>query len=420
MGWRNPESYCTAQFTSIMHVCIIQLNGWSDTFNERIEVLSQHVGHILLIRPCPKHNKSQLEQRPGIDVYNVYPKRDTTLPVWLHPIILPLHALQAVFLLFILIGFSKRRPDVIHSLDYVVGGFVGAVVTSVSSIPLVVSVRGMQVENYEANIADDLALVALCNFHIIKITQRLVLQRVDYVITKSEYQTNYVNSIVPENVPTITVPTGVDFDKFDPDSVEETLSTTIPWVDSSKWGDQPIFLHLGRLTKTKGTDLILSHISNLDPALNDSVQFVFVGEVPNTEFEDIIFTMRENIDEDIVIYPNRVPFDQVPGLIKTSEAIILLSQPKVEGTPRILQEAVAMEKPFIASDVEGVAEPFIDKKGCYLVERGDQDDFEEAIDSILSESPAINRERFRDKFDIHKNYEKYRGVYESLSSKSTE
>jgi glycosyltransferase involved in cell wall biosynthesis len=122
------------------------------------------------------------------------------------------------------------------------------------------------------------------------------------------------------------------------------------------------------------------------------------------------------VSDRTILYPDRVPFESVPRLLDSADAVILLSKPGSEGVPRILQEACAMETPIIGSNVTGIAGAFNDLPGCYLIDRDDPLEFTSAVDQAVTDPPEMPRELFADRFDMYKNYEKYAEIYKTLSA----
>lgn len=402
-----------------MDVCVLKLNGWPDTFDERINALSEAVDNLALIRPMPNHDTGW-EPPANVTVYDLYPRRGSFVkPAFLKPAVFSLHVLQAVILLSILVLVRQRRPDVIHALDYALGGVAGTIISELFSIPLVVSVRGLKEPRYRSTMKEKGTLVAQVNYRILTVLSGWVLGHADHVVTKSAYQVEFVRGTLGIDTDFSTIPTGVDFDMFDPDTVDsKAISELLPAEEYSLPPDPTVILYLSKMIPEKGPDVLLELVEKTDQKLPEDVVFVFVGEFRNDEFETRIENLRRRIPDRVVMYPHRVPFDDVPKFIKTAEGMMLFSAPKHEGVPRILQESCAMQTPIIASSVTGIAGAFGDLPGCYLIARDDAEGFQSAVQEIEKNPPEMDRAVFREHFDIYQNYEKYANIYESVVEKS--
>lgn len=402
-----------------MDVCVLKLNGWPDTFDERIDALSEAVDTLVLIRPMPNHDTGW-EPPANVTVYDLYPRRGSFVkPAFLKPIVFSLHVLQAVILLSILVTVRQKRPDVIHALDYALGGVAGTIISELFSIPLVVSVRGLKEPRYRSTMKEKGTLVAKMNYRLLTVLSGWVLRHADHVVTKSAYQVEFVSDTLGIDTDFSTIPTGVDFEMFEPGTSNSNAISELLAAEGYSLPTEPtILLYLSKLLPEKGPDKILELIEETEKNLPDNVVFVFIGEFRNDEFEKQIEDRRRRVSDRVIIHPRRIPFDDVPKVINAADAVILFSAPKHEGVPRILQESCAMQTPIIASDVAGIAGTFNDLPGCYLIARDDAEGFQNAINEIARTPPEMDRETFREDFDIHQNYAKYADVYESVVAKS--
>lgn len=87
---------------------------------------------------------------------------------------------------------------------------------------------------------------------------------------------------------------------------------------------------------------------------------------------------------------NMVGFSDCPhGLIAASDIVVLCSEK--EGIPRAVMEAMALQKPVVATDVEGSKELIIDGQTGFLVSLGDIDAMAEKV-KLLAEKPELRKE----------------------------
>jgi glycosyltransferase involved in cell wall biosynthesis len=396
---------------------LLKLNGWPETFNERAEAIASHVDELVVIRPKPIEKADSLTKVENIRTYDLYPQRGSFVePGWLKPVIFPLHVLQAVLLMIYLL-YRGRLPPVIHALDYALGGMAGAVVSRLFSVPFVVSVRGLKEPRYRALLEEEQTLRASVSYRILRVMTGFVLTNADYVVTKAEYQIEFVQETFGVDPGFISVPTGVDFDVFDSSKPHnEHITEILDISNENLTEDDDVVLYLAKLLPEKGPDQVLRLVNQADDRLPPDIKFVFVGEFRDASFEQEFHELQHAVSERTVLYPQRVSFNDVSRLLNSADAVVLLSKSGTEGVPRILQESCAIQTPLVASNVTGIAGAFDDLPGCYLISRDDPQEFISAISQAVTDSPQMPREVFADRFDIYKNYAKYAEVYKTLAT----
>ncbi|MFA5238681.1 MAG: glycosyltransferase family 4 protein [Phycisphaerae bacterium] len=88
--------------------------------------------------------------------------------------------------------------------------------------------------------------------------------------------------------------------------------------------------------------------------------------------------------------------DCVHGIIAAGDIVMLCSEK--EGIPRALMEAMALQKPVIATDVEGTHELVVDGQTGFLVPLGDIDAMAEKV-KLLAAKPELRKEMGSRGFD---------------------
>ncbi|MEM3369886.1 MAG: glycosyltransferase family 4 protein [Candidatus Micrarchaeia archaeon] len=177
----------------------------------------------------------------------------------------------------------------------------------------------------------------------------------DVVVTVSHYVRNYLinKGLNPKKV--FAVPTGVDVEKFNPDVVKASLREEL---GLSKF--KPIIGTVAVLRKKKGHHILLEAIPEVLKEIPEAT-FIFVGDGPQ----------RKNIEEEIKKYElskNVIMLghrNDIPQILKAIDLFVLPTLQEALGTAFL--EAMAMEKPVIGSDVDGVREVIDDGINGYLV-----------------------------------------------------
>lgn len=392
-------------------VCWIKLNGWPDAFNERLRAIAATVDELVLIKPA---NNDPDDDPPdtleNVTVLDLSPSRDPVLSPRSRVLLYPVWVIQAVIVYF-LYAARANGVDVFHAVDYPFGALTGRLLSLVTGTPQVVSVRGLPTAQFEGGKTRRSRVFNAIAEKILVTTNWLALRGADYVITKSSYQQDYLTDRYGiTDAPMRSIPTGVDYEEFDPGMVTadgsflQTLSADIPT-------DQPVVLQLGQIVQRKGAERFIDFALAYD---GDPCHFLLVGETKSEDYRRRLEQLIATGDADrVTLYDDWVPFEDIPRLLAAVDVVSLLSTPGHEGVPRVLQEACVMETPIVASDVDGIRDVFADREGCFLVDRDDADAFEAAIMAALKTKP--DRDNFASQLDIHHNYRQYSEIYTELA-----
>jgi glycosyltransferase involved in cell wall biosynthesis len=178
---------------------------------------------------------------------------------------------------------------------------------------------------------------------------------------------------VEEAVTTVIRGSGVDVERFRPRPSTE--------------GPRVRFLFGSRMLKEKGVVELAEAASRL---VEDGlpVEFTFAGShVPGTPS-----ALRPDELDSIRSQPHvrwLGHVEDMPGLLAESDVVVLPSHG--EGTPRILLEAAAMEKPIVASDVAGCRGPVEHEVNGLLVPPRDVDSLETALRRLAGDAELRRR-----------------------------
>ena len=164
---------------------------------------------------------------------------------------------------------------------------------------------------------------------------------------------------------------------------------------------QPIkFLFIGRLLKEKGIHDFIAAARQVKQRYPDT-QFTVLGEIDPANLGAL---QQSELDEltslNIINYPGQV--NNVQEWIADSHVFVLPSYR--EGVPRSTQEAMAIGRPIITTDVPGCRETVIDGVNGFLVEKWNPDalaekmiyfiEHPEQIEKMGHESYKIAQEKF--------------------------
>ncbi len=177
--------------------------------------------------------------------------------------------------------------------------------------------------------------------------------------------------------------------------------------------DYPIIGAIGRLVYQKGYSHFLQAAKQVYEE-KKYVRFVIVGHGPE---EDNLKSMAKSLGISHVCTFAGLRLD-IPELLSTFEVFVLSSV--LEGLPRIVIEAMAMGRPIVATDIDGVREELEDGITGLLVPPENSDSLAKSIIDLLIDKDksfqmGMNARRAaEEKFGIGIMLEKVEKVYEKL------
>ena len=217
----------------------------------------------------------------------------------------------------------------------------------------------------------------------------------------------------------------VDTDKFNSNRVNvnelETLRKAL-FIHQST----PVVGFVGFISPAKGLEYLIKSIK-LVKEKNCEIKLVIVGDVPYSQvayylkLKNLVHEL--GLDED-VIFAGYVKHEKVPLILSLFNVFVLPS--RHEGTPVCILEAMAMERPVIASDVGGVSELVINGVTGILVSPRNETQLAESIVHLvknkeLSRSMGRRGRSFvMEKFSEHRCVLAYYDLYKSLVLANTQ
>lgn len=213
------------------------------------------------------------------------------------------------------------------------------------------------------------------------------------VVTVSEFVRRYLvddKGIDKEKV--VTVPTGVDIERFSPDAAADTLRKELNLPDKAL-----IVGTVAILRKKKGHEFLLDAASGILKEVPNAV-FVFAGDGPQRE--NLEAKIRTLGITDKVIFLGLRP--DVPTVLKGLDIFVLPTLQEALGTS--ILEASAMRKAVVATSVGGVPEAVIDGVTGILVPPSDPRALEVAIVRLLKDAAMRKKMGEAGRIMVEKEY----------------
>ena len=258
----------------------------------------------------------------------------------------------------------RLKPDVIHSNHPILLGDIAASRAKKLSIPLVFTFHTRYTE-YSHYVPLQQAFVK----GVIVEGLARYLRRCQHIVTPSDsIRRMLAEHGVTERV--TTIPTGIDIQ---------------PYIEAHgravrakyELGENKVLVSMGRLAKEKNWETLIKACALLMRGRTD-VRLLLIGDGPQRgELEK--FTSDLGI-EDSVTFAGRVPFDAVPGHLKTGDLFCFASVTETQGLATM--EAMAAGLPVVAVEATGTSD-VVDDAVDGLLTDNDSHALAEAIRRVL-------------------------------------
>ena len=377
-----------------MKICLLT-HGYprypSDTtapFIESIaETLQKHGMSVTVLTPdTPKFTRTTADHSVNLKTYRYFFPRqlqrlgysntlvnDCELKKYVY-LLAPFMCLSAIFHLLLL--HRKHRFDVIHAHWLLPNGFIGAIISKLCKIPVVITLHG-----------SDLFVAKLNPFfkwmskwtlkQTVKVTSSspIFLQMVETLGAAKEKQCLINHGTTPAEFPPAGHQQLVD--------LRQTLS--IP-------EDHLIVFSLGRIVLKKGFEYLIQAL----PQIREKVSNVTViiggdgSDLPRLKS----IAKAQGISE-YIRFPRTISRADVSVYFHLCDIFTLpaVFDPKgnVDGCPIVIMEAMACGKSVVVTDISGIPQAVLHDKTGFLVEEKDPDALATAIVSLLTDSEKRTR-----------------------------
>jgi glycosyltransferase involved in cell wall biosynthesis len=238
-----------------------------------------------------------------------------------------------------------------------------------------------------------------------RVTAIMASKLADKVIVAADCIAEYYFSGL--NVEPKTVYAPVDVEQFNPEIIDTN--------ESDRWGDTTVIGAVGNINPAKGYEYLLEAIPNvIDAAGEVSVMIAGARLETQEKYHDQLVNLVERLNiEDSVHFIGYQ--SDVPKFMSQLDIFVLPSVS--EACPMVVLEAMAMEKPVVATAVGGVPEQLTDGVHGWLAESKNARALGAALsDAINSPEERIQRgkqarERVRQTFSLEKCVDRHEQIY---------
>lgn len=296
---------------------------------------------------------------------------------------------------------KKQSINVIHALnDYSTNVATAALVARATQKPFVYTIQGLGTRTGHL-LVDSLA-------HLYDLTaERWVAKEARRVILLSKGLISRADKLRIERSKIVVIPSGVDVTHFNLER-PEVKNKAFQIKDKFNIGNEIIIGYAGRLVPAKGLPYLFFAMEKIQER-HPNIALLIVGDgVQRNELEAMardlkIRTIFAGWQRDIVPYYFLMDIFVLPSFF--------------EGLPNVMLEAMAMEKPVVATDVGGTSDLVRDGENGFLVPHGDVESLASAIKKLVLDTDLrstmgrIGRNMMKRDFSWETILTKIEGVY---------
>ena len=288
---------------------------------------------------------------------------------------------------------QSRRPDLVHTTLFE-SDVIGRLGARVAGVPVVSSL--VSTPYGPAHLAEPghkparLRAAQLVDMTTARLTARF--RAVSVAVKDAYVERLHIRSDLVD-----VIPEGRDPERLGTRSAERRTAAR----DGLGVGpDEPVVLAVGRQDPAKGIEVLIRAAAELRHTVPGVRTFVAGG--PGRSSAEIGSLIRDlQLEESVTLLGHRT---DVPELLCAADVFALPSLR--EGIPGVLQEAMALSVPIVASDIGPVREALGGSDQAELAVPGDPLDLSRAVAAVIAnphkgfERAQLARARFLDEFDI--------------------
>jgi len=287
---------------------------------------------------------------------------------------------------------NEQPIDVIHSNFILPDGLAGIRLGQKLKLPTVCTVRGSDAFIYPNE--------NRLNLYYSKV----VIRRTNQIVTVSQALKTAAETLAEPSQTVRVIYNGVEFEKFQPPGKDEA-NQSIPNILSKK----PYILFVGRNIYIKGLKDLLEAFAKLVDKIKHNL--VVVGAA-RSEVESLAPDLTALL-KDRLIVTGPLPPDEIPAYMQNCDLFVLPSYS--EGLGNVILEAMACERPVVATNICGIPELVIDGENGRLVPPGEPLILAEVIESLIVNPELCRQMGRRGRERVEKEFTWQGGASELIS-----
>ena len=160
------------------------------------------------------------------------------------------------------------------------------------------------------------------------------------------------------------------------------------WIDSSIFSNEneeprKDLLFVGNIIKRKGVYFLIHALSTY-LSENEHVQLKIIGKKEDQlYYEKIVDFINKNNLQESIVFLDEITHIEITKYMNSSKILLMASTS--EGLPRVLIEAGFCGLPSIASNIDGIQDPFFLKGGTLIYELNSQNELVKNVESLYND-----------------------------------
>ena len=160
------------------------------------------------------------------------------------------------------------------------------------------------------------------------------------------------------------------------------------WIDSSIFSNEneeprKDLLFVGNIIKRKGVYFLIHALSTY-LSENEHVQLKIIGKKEDQlYYEKIVDFINKNNLQESIVFLDEITHIEIAKYMNSSKILLMASTS--EGLPRVLIEAGFCGLPSIASNIDGIQDPFSLKGGTLIYELNSQNELVKNVESLYND-----------------------------------
>lgn len=217
---------------------------------------------------------------------------------------------------------------------------------------------------------------------------QLVAQRDSMLISRFIFLTEFIVKFVFKHVDILRGVSEQNSNYFKKYNSELKIYNFPAWVDSSIFSNDNLdsrkdLLFVGNIIKRKGVDFLIESCTDF-LIENPHIKFKIIGKIEDENYFKKINTHIEkyNLQKNVLFF-NKVNQQDVANYMNSSKILLMASSS--EGLPRVLIESGLCGLPSVASNIDGIYNPFFTNGGTLVYNLNSKEEIEEKIRTLYQD-----------------------------------
>ena len=217
---------------------------------------------------------------------------------------------------------------------------------------------------------------------------QLVAQRDSILISRFIFLTEFIVKFVFKHVDILRGVSEQNSNYFKKYNSELKIYNFPAWVDSSIFSNDNLrsredLLFVGNIIKRKGVDFLIESCTDF-LIENPHIKFKLIGKIEDENYFKKINTHIEkyNLQKNVLFF-NKVNQQDVANYMNSSKILLMASTS--EGLPRVLIESGLCGLPSVASNIDGIYNPFFTNGGTLVYKLNSKEEIEEKIRTLYQD-----------------------------------